>query len=73
MADLKPCPFCGADAVEASSTLGHSVSCSKSDCSIPVQTTATVAARVWNSRFWAPHPDRPGAQILCFVDHACLN
>ena len=47
--DLKPCPFCGASAVEIRREYGYTITCTSCGCETP-ETSRKVAVMLWNRR-----------------------
>lgn len=63
-AELRPCPFCGADATARKHLTGKStwwaVGCPSAECVIAPQSvddSRTIAVAVWNARGDIPAPD----------------
>lgn len=57
---LKPCPFCGNDAILLKQVYGYSVTCSKCSASIkPFYETEEIAVKIWNQR------DEPKMETYC--------
>ena len=51
MAELKPCPFCGGEAIRfENKTFGHGICCKKCEAKTDYWASKGAATRAWNRR-----------------------